>query len=209
MSSEDPLLLIHIGAVVVAAGMSQRMGQPKLILPWGSTTIIGQVVHTLSNSGITEIVVVTGGARQKVEEAVKTYPVKTVFNPEFSSGDMAVSLKIGLNSLTEPIGAALVVLGDQPQLKTEVIQAIIQQFNHTHGMLIVPSYQMHRGHPWLINRGLWPDLLALSSSYTLRDFLQSHAKEIEYLDVETPTVLMDLDTPDDYQKQKPEKNNRD
>lgn len=209
MNSENPLPSIHIGAVVVAAGMSQRMGQPKLILPWGNSTIIGQVLYTLIVSGIPEIVVVTGGARQQVEEAVKTYPVKTVFNPEFSSGDMAVSLKIGLNSLSEPIAAALVVLGDQPQIKTEVIQAIIQRFNHSQGRLIVPSYHMHRGHPWLIGRGLWQELKALSSPYTLRDFLQSHAKEIKYLDVDTPTILMDLDTPDDYQKQKPEKNNAD
>jgi molybdenum cofactor cytidylyltransferase len=62
---------------------------------------------------------------------------------------------------------------------------------------------MRRGHPWLVDRALWPELLALQSPYTLRDFLTAHAGEIRYLDVDTDSILQDLDTPEDYTQQKP------
>jgi molybdenum cofactor cytidylyltransferase len=62
----------------------------------------------------------------------------------------------------------------------------------------VPSYQLHRGHPWLVSRALWPAVFALHSPETLRDFLKQHAAQITYLPVESASILQDLDTPEDY-----------
>jgi len=192
-----------IAAVVLAAGLSRRMGRPKMTLPWGETTVIGQVVQVLDLAGVDEILVVTGGARQQVEAALSGLPVRVSFNPRFSEDEMLFSLKIGLSSLGTNIEAALVVLGDQPQVQPLVVRKILETYQQTGASLIIPSYKMHRGHPWLLARTLWLSIIELQSDKTMRDFINQHADQISYLDLETPSVLRDLDTPEDYHREHP------
>ncbi|MEW5872119.1 MAG: nucleotidyltransferase family protein [Chloroflexota bacterium] len=198
-----------IGAVILAAGLSQRMGRPKMTLPWGRRTVIGQVVSVMARAGVEEVRVVTGGAREQVEAALHDLrmaaaSIQTVFNPRFAEDHMLLSLQTGLASLPEDVQAALVALGDQPQVQVEVVQAVIQAYQETGAALVVPSYQMRRGHPWLIERGLWEKVLALHPPHTLRDVLNQNAAQIHYLPVETDTVLRDLDTPQEYASQRPQ-----
>ena len=192
-----------IAAIVLAAGKSERMGRPKMDLPWGQTTVIGQVVTTLAQAGVDEIVVVTGGASEKVESALKVLPAKlpihTVYNQRYIKGEMMLSVKRGLSALNDRFEAALIALGDQPQVEVGVVRSILSEFKSTRAPLIVPSYKKHRGHPWLIARSLWPALLNLTDSETMRDFLNQHSDQIHYVLVDTQTVLQDLDTPADYQ----------
>ena len=192
-----------ISAVILAAGKAQRMGQPKMALSWGSTTVIGQVVRTLIEAGVPDILVVTGGYRQEVETALQGLPVRMAYNSRYEEGEMVSSLQIGLVNLPESAEAALVVLGDQPKIQLSVIAALVDLYRSGQPDLVVPSYQMRRGHPWLIARRLWDEVLAWTPERTLRDLLQTHADEIVYLPVDTPSVLMDLDTPADYERERP------
>ncbi|MEK7326536.1 MAG: NTP transferase domain-containing protein, partial [Chloroflexota bacterium] len=106
-----------IGAVVLAAGLSTRMGQPKHILPWGTTVMVRQVVEVLAEGGVDEIVVVTGHARAEVEAAVAGV-ARSVFNPDFANESLLISLHVGLRALeTSACEAALAALGDQPQIE--------------------------------------------------------------------------------------------
>lgn len=198
----------RIAAVVLAAGRSQRMGQPKMLLPWGDTTVIGQVVRTLAQARLHEIIVVTGGASQQVEAALKAYPVRTVYNPCFADDQMTLSLQVGLASLSAEVDAALVALGDQPQMQLEVVHQVLQSYRQSRTHLVFPSYNMRRGHPWIIARPLWGALLEIqptsaASSKTLREILQPFAGQILYVDVAFDSILRDLDTPADYQKERP------
>jgi molybdenum cofactor cytidylyltransferase len=193
-----------IGAVVLAAGQSTRMGRPKLALPWGDTTVIGQVVQVLLNAGISEIVVVTGGAHQEVQQALQDKPARIVYNRDFRQKEMLSSLRLGLSAIGESrLAAALVVLGDQPQIEARVVKTMLELYASKQYALIVPSYRMRRGHPWLLDRSLWPVVMSLQEPHTLRDFLNEHQASITYLTVDTPTILQDLDTPGDYLKYKP------
>lgn len=192
-----------IGAIVLAAGLSRRMGQPKLVLPWGNTTIIGQVVDVLLRSDVKPVVVVTGGAHEKVAEALNGITVKLVFNERYQEDQMTFSLQAGIQALSGKSKAVLVVLGDQPQIKEHIVRAVMDEYRISEAPLIVPSYQMRRGHPWLVERSLWPELLAIRPPQTLRDFLSNRASQIHYLNVNTITVLQDLDTPEDYQQYVP------
>jgi molybdenum cofactor cytidylyltransferase len=192
-----------VAAVVLAAGRSRRMGQPKMILPWGDTTVIGRVVGVLHQAAIQRVVVVTGGARRQVEAALSGSAVKLVFNPRFAQEEMLVSLQLGLRALENDAAAALVVLGDQPQIKVEVVQLILDRYRARQAPLVVPSFQMRRGHPWLVEHRLWKSILELRSDCTIRDFLNQCADQIDYLMVDTSSVLQDLDTPKDYQRQRP------
>lgn len=190
---------MNIAAIVLAAGQSKRMGRPKMTLPWQGTTVIGRVILTLQQAGLKDILVITGGARQEVEDALKDWPLRLLFNPHFAEGEMAQSLQLGLSSLDEGVAAALIVLGDQPQIEVSVVQAVIAAFWECHPLLVIPSFQRRRGHPWLAARPLWPEILALQPPATPRDFLDAHQTQIHYLSVETDSILQDLDTPQDYQ----------
>jgi molybdenum cofactor cytidylyltransferase len=83
------------------------------------------------------------------------------------------------------------------------VQAVVSRFEETESNLVVPSYQMRRGHPWLAASPLWEEILAMQASESPRDFLNRHTAEIEYVNVDNPSILADLDTPEDYLKSRP------
>lgn len=192
-----------IGAIVLAAGLSKRMGRSKLILPWGSTTVIGKVIETLSKCNIEEIIVVTGAFYPEILAALESYPVRTIQNPRYAEAEMLTSFQAGLQMISEHEEAVLVCLGDQPQVEVEIVNQLIMQYTMTKHPIIVPSFNKKRGHPWLVSRNYWSDIMAMDENCSLRDFLNLHQDEIEYLDVTTPSILYDLDTPEDYESHKP------
>jgi molybdenum cofactor cytidylyltransferase len=192
-----------ISAIILAAGESKRMGQPKMLLPWGEVTVLEHVIITFQNAGIEDIIVVTGGAHQEVEKLVHSRKVRSIFNRKFSNGEMLSSIQCGLRSLTDQATATLIGLGDQPQVQEGTVRLICKTFSEKESRLIVPSFHMRRGHPWLVQRSLWNPLLEMRSPYSPRDFLNQHADEIQYVQVDNASILADLDTPDDYQRSRP------
>lgn len=204
MSGEDISAgLQMVGAVVLAAGMSRRMGAPKLVLPWGSHTVIWQVVDRLSAAGVREIVVVTGGAREQVEQALAGTPARFAHNLLFEDGEMLHSLQAGIRALPQACDALLVVLGDQPMIETAAMRMVVERYITSQARLVIPSYQMRRGHPWLVSRSYWDELLDLAGEKTLHDFIQAHQGEIQYVNYDSPSILKDMDTPEDYRQQRP------
>lgn len=191
-----------ISAIVLAAGESKRMGQPKMLMPWGKSTVLQTVISTLQTAGVDDILVITGGGHQQVNMLIGK-SVQIVFNENYAQGEMLSSLQVGLGVKKDEASAALICLGDQPQVQVRTVQRILQTYKEAHAPIIVPSYQMHRGHPWMVARELWDDILKMRAPNTPRDFLNSHEKEILYLALDTPTTLQDLDTKEDYLKLKP------
>jgi molybdenum cofactor cytidylyltransferase len=194
-----------ITALILAAGQSKRMGQPKMLLPWGNTTVLGQVIETVRRAEIDDILVITGGVRDEIERIVTQYAIRSTHNPDYTSGEMLSSLQTGLRAVREKTSAdaALIVLGDQPQVQEGSVRAVVRRFVETESSLVVPSFQMRRGHPWLVARPLWDEILQMKSPQSPRDFLNRHASEIEYVDVDNPSILADLDTFEDYLKSRP------
>ncbi len=196
----------NITAILLAAGLSSRMGKPKLLLPWGGMTVLGQDVSTFAAAGIEKIVVVTGGARQQIEmlvsELAKDFPVRVVYNPAYAHGEMLSSIQAGLAALDSQSCAALIGLGDQPQVREETVRRICAAFVQTKFPLVIPSFQNRRGHPWLVARPLWPKILALPISTTPRQFLNTYAGQVEYVNADE-SILQDLDTPEDYARLRP------
>ncbi len=187
-----------IAAIVLAAGQSKRMGHPKMSLPWGQSTVLGRVIQVFKSASVHDVLVVTGGDREAAEEIAAECQADTVFNPNYEHDEMLSSLQIGLRAMQDDVGAVLVALGDQPQIREQTVRLILSESARSPEPLIVPSYQMHRGHPWLVRRALWDAILDLRAPQTPRDFLQANSDRIRYLEVDTPSVLQDLDTPEDY-----------
>lgn len=189
-----------ISVVILAAGESKRMGKPKMALPWENWTVIEQVISVFQGAELEDIVVVTGGAREQVENLVSEFNVKTIYNKDYSNDDMLSSLQCGLRAQRADAEAMLIALGDQPQVQERTVRRVCEAFARTKSNLVVPSYQMRRGHPWLAARPLWGELLEMNSPQSLRDFLNNHTDQIHYVNVDDPNILADLDTPEDYAK---------
>ena len=192
-----------ITAIVLAAGQSVRMGTQKMLLPWGETTVISKVVATLVEAGVSEIYVVTGGNHAAITRLIQGPDIHLVINPDYANGEMLTSVQVGLKAIAKDIEATLIVLGDQPQIESQVVRAVLARFQGTSHPLIVPSYRMHRGHPWLLGKSYWEEVLALKPPLTLHDFLNSKKQVIDYMEVDTPSVMQDLDTRQDYSRYKP------
>ncbi|GMV34009.1 MAG: hypothetical protein DCC59_01060 [Chloroflexi bacterium] len=186
-----------ISAIVLAAGKSTRMGRQKMLMPWGDTTVLGKVVQTLRNSEVKEIILV---ANPEVSARLTDCGLRIALN---STGEMLTSLQLGLQALNPSAQAALICLGDQPQMEERSVRAVCEAFLNGKPNLVAPSYRMRRGHPWLAARPLWGEILALDANQSMREFLNNHADEIQYVNLDTPTILQDLDTLEDYLKYKP------
>jgi molybdenum cofactor cytidylyltransferase len=187
-----------ISTLILAAGQSKRMGQPKMLLPWGQTSVLGHVISTFQQAGVDDIVVVVGGAREDVEKIVHESGARSVFNAEYASGEMLTSMQRGIEAQLPEAQAMLIALGDQPQVQEGTVRSICGRFESHKSKLIVPSFQMRRGHPWLVERSLWKEILEMGPGQSPRQFINQHAQEIDYVHVQSSSILADIDTPEDY-----------
>lgn len=186
-----------IAAIVLAAGQSRRMGRNKLLLPYGTSTVIETIVTEIAACPqVGDLVVVTGHEHEQIAAQLSRHPARCVFNPDYSRTDMLASIQTGLRALSDEVTAALVALGDQPRIRREVVQQIVDA--HRPGAVIIPSHNMKRGHPIVIDRAWWPRILSLPPDGTLRDFTRTVEEQIRYVVVDDDSVLRDLDTPEDY-----------
>lgn len=190
-------LPIPVSAIVLAAGKSTRMGQPKMLLPWGSTTMLGKVIETIRAADIEDILVVTNS---DIANQFTNQSARIVHN---DSGEMLSSIQLGLRSQKPGAEAVLLCLGDQPQIEEGSVRSVCAAFLKSKSDLVVPSYRMRRGHPWLAARPLWKEILGMREPETMRDFLKRHNTDILHVEGNTPTILQDIDDPDDYSKYKP------
>jgi molybdenum cofactor cytidylyltransferase len=187
-----------IAAIILAAGESKRMGQPKMLMRWGEVTVLEHVLSVFQKAGVEDLVIVLGAEREQIEKIVSQYPIRCVHNEDYTNSEMLSSLQCGLKAMTLQTQATLIGLGDQPQVQEGSVRLICEAHHNTRSELIVPSFQMRRGHPWLVGRTLWGELLNMKAPKSPRDFLNRHTDRIHYVDAKTATILADLDTPDDY-----------
>jgi len=192
-----------ITALVLAAGLSRRMDAFKLLLPWRGNTVVGQVVDTLCAAGLADILVVTGHRAADVSAAIGASAARPVFNPRYADGEMLSSIQTGLAVLAGEASsppAALICLGDQPQMQVSTVQSLLAAGAACEWQrILIPSYDMHAGHPIILPKHVWPDVLATGRD--LRTVLAGYSAEVDYITVETPSILADLDTPEDYRRE--------
>jgi molybdenum cofactor cytidylyltransferase len=189
-----------ISAIVLAAGLSARMGRPKLLLPYGEHTVVEQVVSMLLSSLADEVLVVTGHEREAVERALAGWPVRAVFNPDYAAGEMLSSVQVGLGAASAESRAALLAVGDMPAVEAGVVAQLVAAYR-TDDCVYIPSYHMRAGHPVLVPRSYWPAILALPRGASLRSVWQAEGSRIHWVTVDTPSVLRDMDTPADYERE--------
>lgn len=172
------------------------MGQPKLLLPWRGVQLIRHVVQTALQSQLDELVVVVGHRAAHVTSALDGLAARIVHNPHFVDGQ-STSLRAGLAAASNA-EAIVVLLADQPLLKSTTIDAIVERYKHDHPLIVVPRYQGQRGNPVLFDRSVFPKLQELTGDQGARGVLHEYSAQIAWLDVEDAGVLLDVDTPTGY-----------
>ncbi len=189
-----------ICAIVLAAGESRRMGSHKLLLPFGSTTIIAHIVDQLLRSAVSKVLVVVGHDEQRVADQLSGSSVEIVTNPNYKAG-MLSSVRCGLQALPQECEAVLVALGDQPAVTSELVDEMARSFSATDKGILVPVYRGRRGHPLLFSGHYRDEILTHYDDVGLRGLMRTHPDDILDMDVSTPAVLSDMDYPEDYRRE--------
>lgn len=192
-----------VAAVVLAAGQSRRMGRPKLLLPWGDTTVLGETLRQTCAARARPIVVVTGHSAEAVAAIAQAAGCQSVYNPDHAAGEMLSSLQVGLRALPPETRGALVILADQPLVTDAILNSLIEAFEQGRGAIIAPIFDGQMGNPVLIGQQFWPELLAAPIGSRPRAVLTAHPEAVCYLPAASEAVLCDLDDPETYRRLRP------
>jgi molybdenum cofactor cytidylyltransferase len=187
-----------IAGVVLAAGLSRRMGQAKLLMPVGGRAIVRYVVERVLAGGVDSVWVVTGPDVGPIEAALAGIDVQIAVNPVPEEGQ-AGSVRAGIAALPASVDAALIALGDQPLLAPSIIPALLAARRTSPKLIVAPRYRDGQGNPVLFKREIFPELLRLTGDQGARRIIQKEPARVEWVDLDLP-MPPDVDTPDDYEK---------
>jgi molybdenum cofactor cytidylyltransferase len=194
----------RIGAVVLAAGRSTRMGGPnKLLAEIRGRPLVRIASEEALASGASPVIVVTGHQRAEIEKALGGLPVRLAHNPDFADG-LATSLKAGIRALPSDVDAAIVCLGDMPCIDPKLMRQLMAAFAPERGVLVVvPTFEGKRGNPVLWSRRFFPDLMAIEGDVGARHLIGRYGEAVVEVPVAKGT-LVDVDTPESLAELKAE-----
>lgn len=189
----------RIGAVILAAGRSSRMGEPKQLLRLGGKFLLALTLENVRAARVSDIVLVLGFAAETIAEQVDTAGARIVVNEDYQQG-MGSSLGWGLTALDPRMDAALIVLADQPSVRAETLGKIIDQYRQSNAQIVIPTYRGFRGNPVLLDRSVFHEVMALKDDIGCRAIFGNHAGGILKVSVEDVGILLDIDEKGDLAK---------
>jgi molybdenum cofactor cytidylyltransferase len=193
-----------IVAIVPAAGKSERMGQPKLLLPLGSRRIIEHVLDELARAPIDRTFVVLAPGATPLAAIVEQYPRVTSMLLENQTSDMRSSVLAGLARVEADCPpqphAFLVVLADQPTISAGVVRTIVERFQRNRPPIVVPTYRGKHGHPVLFAWSMVESIRKIPSDRGINWLVEQMRSELVLCPIDDASVLVDIDTPQDYDR---------
>ncbi|HET9176656.1 MAG TPA: molybdopterin-binding/glycosyltransferase family 2 protein [Pseudolabrys sp.] len=187
----------RVAAIVLAAGRSTRMGAVnKMLAEIGGKPLVRIAAEQAVASHANPVIVVTGHERDKVEAALTGLPVRLVHNKDFTEG-LGTSLKTGISNVPEDADAAIVCLGDMPQVDAALINRLIAAYDPARGALVVvPSIEGRRGNPVVWSRRFFHDLMTIQGDIGARHLIGNYAEAVVEVPVAGEAALTDVDTPE-------------
>ena len=200
---QEEIFAVHepIAGIILAAGESRRFGQPKQLLDWKGQPFVRVVAKTALEAGLSPILVVTGANAPSVESAVKDLNLTVIYNADWKSGQGG-SIKAAINALalhsSPRVGGAIFLLTDQPQVTTSILRGLMEK--HAGGLypVVAPMVMDQRANPVLFDRATFSDLTTLEGDVGGRAIFHKH--RVEYLPWHDDRLLLDVDTPEMYQR---------
>jgi len=188
-------------AVVLAAGASSRMGQPKALLRIGAHTFVGRLLDTLRDAGLDDILVVTGVHDREIRQALAapgTPLVRIVHNPHHARGQLS-SLQAALAAVDHPgLEAMLVALVDLPLVRPATVRALVGAWRATRAPVVRPRLGLRHGHPVIFDRAVFDALRTASLETGARGVVRSCGNAVLDVEVTDEGVCLDVDTPEEY-----------
>ncbi len=178
------------------------MGQPKPLLPWQGQTLIEFEVEQLLKAGAERVIVVLGHEKDRVAPLVQGKPgVDVVLNPDYRSG-RASSVRAGAKLVPLEADSLLILNVDQPR-PIHIMKRLLEEHKAAGALITVPRYRGRRGHPAIFSARLLPELTAVSEEgQGLREVMACHAGAVHEVEVDSEIVLLDLNTPEEYERAK-------
>jgi len=186
--------------LILAAGKSERMGRPKPLLPFRGSCFLTHVLTEASCSKLTEVKVVLGHHAKAILQALPEIEPKTLVHSDYEYGQLS-SLQCGLKHLTSAgLDGVMVLLIDHPMVHRDLVNRLIETFTQNDSSIVIPSFEHRRGHPMIFGADLFNELLAAPLDQGAVSVVRKHSHEILHLEVDEPGVLVDIDTPEAYEK---------
>ncbi len=183
--------------VILAAGLSSRMGRYKPLLPVNGQPAIVHLITTMQDAGVDHCIIVTGYCADDLKNACRTLDhVSFVHNPHYASTQMLDSAKIGFRAVPDACSRILFTPADIPLIPVSVVRELLK----CPDPLIYPVCRDQKGHPVSIKKDYLEQIISFNGNHGLRGALDSLPVDPAYLETDDPGILMDMDTPEDYQK---------
>lgn len=186
-----------IAGIILAAGVSSRMGQIKQLLPYKKGTLLGYVIEQAKHSRLDEIILVLGFQSKTIIEQIDLSGLSVIQNQNYKQGQ-ASSLITGLGRVSKNISAAMFLLADQPGISSKIINRLVQAWYQSTSDILIPYYNNKRGNPVIINSCLFSELKKIKGDTGARVLFDRHSDQILKVGMDEPGVLFDVDTPQDY-----------
>ena len=189
---------LAVGAVLLAAGEGRRMGGvAKALIRLQGVPLICRHLVALSGAGVDEVVVVTGHCGNAVAAQIEAFPVTIAHNPDYAAGQQG-SVRCGLEALSAPLDAVLVVLADQPLIGAADLTELIAAFKkRPHGQVVVPVVGGARGNPIVLDAAARDEILASGSNLGCRHLIERNPERVFAHETANTRLVTDLDTLDD------------
>jgi len=188
-----------ISGLILGAGASQRFGEPKQLLPFAGTTLLGWVVSQAQQAmGLDELVVVLGRSADEVRERVDFGDASVVENRVFAEG-CASSYRAGIAALDSHADAIMIILGDQPGITPEIIDCLAEEWRKTDAPVAICSYDGRRGHPMIFARRLFDQLEVLHGDKAAWKLVDAHASSLLEVQLAIP-FPEDINTREDFER---------
>jgi len=189
-----------IEAIVLAAGLGERLGTIKPLVPIDGEPALIRVIHTMKEAGIKDIVVVLGHAAETIQAQVDLTGCRVVLNPRHKTG-MASSLIHGIESVSPAAQGVLIFHADMPTVKAETIRAVIQRAKQG-ARIAAPRYEAQRGFPVFLHRSCFQELVpTLIGDVGARRYISEHTEELVLVEVHDPGAIRDIDRPEDIRQE--------
>lgn len=192
-----PLVAEDYGIVLLAAGKSSRLGQPKQFLVFGNKSLVKKAARTaLEITG--KVIVVTGAFKEKVEGELSGLPIDVVYNKDYEEG-IASSIRTGLSSLIKKFGdikGVIFIVCDQPYLNSSVLKQLIDKTTEPNNTIVAAIYAGTVGTPVLFMRTFFQNLLELKGDNGAKKIIKEHINDVGTIDF--PQGEIDIDTMEDY-----------
>ena len=187
---------LRIGAIVLAAGASRRMGRNKMLLTLDGEPLVRRAARRAHAAGFSPVIVVIGNEAEQVRATLAGVECTCVENPEFA-GPTTSSLHVGLRQLPDDVTAVVVILADMVHVTEAMLQAMLETARTSEAPLVVSQYGETIAPPLLFRRPLFAELLAWRGEGAGKQVVQRHRAEAAIVDWPS-AALVDVDTPEDW-----------